>query len=123
MLTGKESSPCITIPANRVRMPYQHRTHPNIIRQGPRHLPDNKQSSKLHQQARYGLSDIIIRTVQRQHKKLQTISNSGSEKTTSTFGAGPESEMSNGKKSSTCITHPANCVSRPYLHIAHLNVF
>ena len=44
MSTGKESSPCITHPINRVRMPYQHRTHLNILRQGPRHLPDNNKS-------------------------------------------------------------------------------
>ena len=29
-------------PANHVRMPCQHGTHLNILRQGPRHLPDNK---------------------------------------------------------------------------------
>ena len=35
-------STCIIHPANRVRIPYQHKTHLNIHRQGPRHLPDNK---------------------------------------------------------------------------------
>ena len=44
MSTGKESSTCITHPANRDRMPYQHRTHLNVLRQGPRHLPDNNKS-------------------------------------------------------------------------------
>ena len=29
-------------PANHVGMPCQHGTHLNILRQGPRHLPDNK---------------------------------------------------------------------------------
>ena len=42
--------------------------------------PITKQLSKLHQQARYKLPDIIIQTVQRWHKKLQTISNSRNEK-------------------------------------------
>ena len=31
MSTGKESSTCITHPANRVRIPYQHRTHLNVL--------------------------------------------------------------------------------------------
>jgi hypothetical protein len=44
MSTGKESSTCITHPANRDRMPYRHRTHLNVLRQGPRHLPDNNKS-------------------------------------------------------------------------------
>ena len=39
---AKRVPPCITHPINRVRIPYQHRTHLNILRQGPRHLPDNK---------------------------------------------------------------------------------
>ena len=73
MLTGKKSSPCITIPANRVRMPYQHRTHLNILRQGPRHLPDKNQSPKLHQQARYRLPDTVNQTVRTLAQKLQTI--------------------------------------------------
>ena len=41
---AKRVPPCITHPINRVRIPYQHRTHLNILRQGPRHLPDNNKS-------------------------------------------------------------------------------
>ena len=40
-LAYTESSTCITCPTNHNRIPYWHRTHLNVLRQGPRHLPDN----------------------------------------------------------------------------------
>jgi hypothetical protein len=42
--------------------------------------------AKLHQPARYRLPDIINQTVQRQQKKLQTISSLRNAKTTPIFG-------------------------------------
>ena len=41
-LAHTDSSTCIARPANHKREPYRHRTHLNVPRQGPKHLPDNK---------------------------------------------------------------------------------
>mgnify|MGYP007123568501 CR=1 FL=1 len=146
MSTGKESSTCITHPANRDRMPYRHRTHLNVLRQGPRHLPDNNKS--LHKSTTHHSSVAENAIFQQNRNCSKSNSRSTSDPKTQKCAADrhckiqqipmvyegtPNSsyltqlpldqdpEMSTGKESSTCITHPANRDRMPYRHRTHLN--